>query len=135
MIQCEFCSSKLKSDTNLKLHLVSSKKCLKIRGLKLETKFVCKGCKKNFMNNVNLGIHCESCKEYLMLEINEEKNKLLDIIKNKDLIINEYKEQHEKDLDKLQMKVSECDFLIKKISKLQIADNKTKFFLKELIYS
>ena len=53
MIQCEYCSSKLKSEINLKLHLSNSKKCLKLRGLNLETKFICKGCKKNFMNNVN----------------------------------------------------------------------------------
>ena len=48
MINCEFCSSILKSETNLKLHLSNSKKCLKLRGLQLETKFICKGCNQFF---------------------------------------------------------------------------------------
>ena len=145
MIQCEYCSSKLKSEINLKLHLSNSKKCLKLRGLNLETKFICKGCKKNFMNNVNLAIHCESCKEYCMLIISQEnikeKNQLLDIIKNKDLIINDLykkinenkdlylkytklevkyeslKEQHEKTINKLEMKISQCDSFIQTIAR------------------
>lgn len=141
MIQCEFCSSKLKSDINLKLHLTNSKKCLKIRGLNLKTKFVCKGCKKNFMNNVNLAIHNDSCKEYSMLQKSEEMNKLLDVIKNKDIIIdelykkiNEYKEtelnfikltvkydslkeEHEKTINKLEMKISQCDSFIQTIAR------------------
>jgi len=139
MINCEFCSSTLKSETNLKLHLLNSKKCLKLRGFQLETKFICKGCNKNFMNNVNLAIHCESCKEYGILmasqEINNEKNKLLDIIKNKDRqisdfqkIINENKEYKEnlyfQDLKyaKLEVKYEE---LFKKYEELEKQHEKT----------
>ena len=159
MINCEFCSSILKSETNLKLHLSNSKKCLKLRGLQLETKFICKGCNKNFMNNVNLAIHCDSCKEYGILmasqEIINEKNQLLDIIKNKDKQIDDFqkiinenkdykeilyfqdlkytklevkyeelekqhedlKEQHEKTINKLEMKISQCDSFIQTIAR------------------
>ena len=43
-VVCEFCKSSVRDKYSLKTHLSKNKKCLKIRGLTLDTKFVCKGC-------------------------------------------------------------------------------------------
>ena len=56
------------------------------------------------MNNVNLAIHCDSCKEYGILmasqEIINDKNKLLDIIKNKDRQISDFQKLIDESKDK-----------------------------------
>ena len=41
---CEFCKTTFKTKHILKSHLIRGKKCLKQRGLKLESSFICKGC-------------------------------------------------------------------------------------------
>lgn len=83
-IDCQYCGSNFKNEITLKSHLANSKKCLKLRGITLETKFMCRGCKSSFMNNVNLSIHCESCKEYNILQatekLKEENIELLETI-------------------------------------------------------
>ena len=69
---CQFCDTCVKDKYTLKTHLLKNKKCLKIRGLSLDTKFVCKGCKHIFPNNINLIIHIEGCKDYIILKVKEE---------------------------------------------------------------
>ena len=76
-IICEFCSVVYKNEINLKLHLIRSKKCLKKRGLSLESKNNCKECGKTFVALSNLEVHQESC----------EKE------------IDQYKKEHEKERD------------------------------------
>ena len=69
---CQFCDISLKDKYSLKNHLVRNKKCLKIRGLTLNTNFICKGCKNTYSSNANLVIHIETCKEYIILKVREE---------------------------------------------------------------
>jgi len=69
---CKFCDTSVKDKYTLKTHLLKNKKCLKIRGLSLDTKFVCKGCNHVFPSNINLIIHTEGCKEYVILKVKEE---------------------------------------------------------------
>ena len=57
---CEFCKTSCK---NLKFHLSRSKKCLKIRGLTLDTHYICNGCNTMFSIRANLDTHQESCKD------------------------------------------------------------------------
>jgi len=120
MIKCEHCSSVLKSETNFKLHLVNSKKCLKLRGLKLETKFICKGCNENFMNNVNLAIHCDSCKRYHVLlateDLIKDKNQMLETIIKLQNIQQSYFDLKNEN-DDLSLKHNELKFSYKELSK------------------
>jgi len=90
---CEFCKSSVKDKYTLKNHLLRNKKCLKIRGLTLETKFVCKGCQHAFPNNINLVVHIESCKQYIIIKVREECKEEYnnEIIKMQQEIINKDK--------------------------------------------
>jgi len=63
---------------NLYVHNKSSKKCLKLRGLEISSKYICKGCDYIAMNKVNLNIHEESCKDYHFSQCQQEN----DVLKN-----------------------------------------------------
>lgn len=92
-VVCEFCKSSVRDKYSLKTHLSKNKKCLKIRGLTLETKFVCKGCQHAFPNNINLVVHIESCKQYIIIKVREECKEEYnnEIIKMQQEIINKDK--------------------------------------------
>ena len=70
--ECNICKTIFKSKYNLKSHLTTNKKCLKLRGLELTSNFVCKGCNAPFVNNKNMNIHLDSCKKYIILKVKEE---------------------------------------------------------------
>ena len=88
---CEFCSVVYKNEVNLKLHLIRSKKCLKKRGLSLESKNNCKECGKTFVALANLTVHQESCEKYKISLVRHEYETRID----------QYKKEHEKEIDKL----------------------------------
>ena len=71
-IVCEFCSVSVKTKYNLKSHLINNKNCLKKRGVKLESNFICNGCNFIFTNNTNLTTHKDICKKYIILKLKEE---------------------------------------------------------------
>jgi hypothetical protein len=81
---CEFCKTSCK---NLKFHLARSKKCLKIRGLSLDTHYICNGCNTMFSIRANLDTHQESCKDHAVIVIKEEYDQKFEKIKE------EYKEK------------------------------------------
>ena len=70
-MECQHCFTSFKNSSNLKVHLKSSKKCLKLRGLSIDSKYECI-CKNIFTTKVNLIVHQESCKEYSILQATEE---------------------------------------------------------------
>jgi len=78
---CQYCLSTFKNSSNLKAHLTSSKKCLKLRGIKIESKYNCSGCNSIFMNKINLNVHKESCKDYSFLHYKEDYEKKNENIK------------------------------------------------------
>jgi len=80
-MDCEFCKTNCKNLYNLNLHLTKSKKCLKIRGLQLNTKYVCNGCNTMYSNNANLNIHKESCKEFALFQLEEKFKSEIDKLK------------------------------------------------------
>ena len=82
-ITCEFCNVSVKSKYNLKSHLINNKNCLKKRGVKLESTFICDGCDYIFTNNTNLGVHKDTCKKYLVFKVREENDKQLRDKQNK----------------------------------------------------
>ena len=69
---CQFCNLSVKDKYSLKNHLNRNKSCLKIRGLSLNTKFICKGCENAFLSNADLVAHFETCKQYIILKAKEE---------------------------------------------------------------
>jgi len=73
---CQYCSSIFKNSSNLKQHITGSKKCLKSRGVKIESKYTCKGCEGVFMTKINFTVHQQSCKEYFILKYKEENEEL-----------------------------------------------------------
>ena len=95
---CEFCKTTVKDKYTLKSHLVKSKKCLKLRGVPLETKFVCNGCNNIFTSKANLLTHLDVCKDYSLLKVREEYTQEFDKLRNeiveKDKIINELQTHH-----------------------------------------
>ena len=72
MSTCQFCNTSVKDKYSLKNHLVRNKTCLKIRGLTLNTNFICKGCENTYSSNSNLVIHTETCKDYIILKVRQE---------------------------------------------------------------
>ena len=95
IINCDFCKLNFKTKYNLKSHIINNKACLKLRGLKLESKHICNGCQLNFTNNTNLCNHLEICTKYIIMNILEESN-------NK---IKEVKDIHKKELIKQEEKL------------------------------
>ena len=73
---CQYCSSIFKNSSNLKQHIIGSKKCLKSRGVKIESKYTCKGCEGVFMTKINFTVHQQSCKEYSILKYKEQNEEL-----------------------------------------------------------
>lgn len=70
-LECETCKITFKSKYNLKSHLVTNKKCLKIRGLELQSNFICKGCDASFVNKANMTIHMDICTKYIIMKKEE----------------------------------------------------------------
>ena len=96
---CEFCNVSVKDKHTLKNHIIRNKTCLKLRGLTLDTKFICKGCENTFSSNINLIVHIESCKQYITLKIREECKE-------------EYKEEYEKQINELQQQLKDKNKII-----------------------
>jgi hypothetical protein len=86
---CEFCSVVYKNEVNFKLHLIRSKKCLKKRGLSLESKHKCNECGKPFVALANLTIHQESCEKYKVSLIRKEYEKEMEQYKKENEKLNE----------------------------------------------
>ena len=144
-IICEHCQSTLSSKYVLKNHLSTNKACLAIRNAEPEKTFKCKACTYVTTNNQKIMIHQETCKMYKVLSVKEdyqqELNKkdsiivtLQESLKEKDCIINEYlqlkvrheelkirydelSKQHEKTIEKLELKISQCDSFIQTLAR------------------
>lgn len=175
-MDCEYCKQTFKTKYILKSHTLNSKSCLKLRGLVLESKFSCIACEMKFSSNINLNVHLDTCKKYIIhkvrqdygttvllqqqkineLEetINESKNNQVLLTKleikydnlyeqNEELKKNlidfttissqhtelkfsyrelskrheELEKQHEKTINKLEMKISQCDDFIKMLAR------------------
>lgn len=103
---CQYCDSKFKNQYTLKSHINGSKKCLKNRGLELETTILCDGCKLSYSNRHNLYVHQKSCKEYIILMIKEENDKVVFALKEElekqKKYIEELKFEYKEQIDKLQ---------------------------------
>lgn len=103
-MECEHCKISVKTKYSLKSHLVNNKACLKLRGLTLDTQFICKGCDAIFMNNTNLSVHTDTCRKYIVVLLQEEHKQELDRLE----------EEHKKHIDYLKKEhYSELDSVTK----------------------
>jgi hypothetical protein len=97
---CQYCSSTFKNATTLKTHLITSKKCLKERGLSIDSKFKCNGCNHIFMTKLNITVHQKSCTDFIVLQAAEvykkENNELIQKNEHDMLYIKELQEKLEK---------------------------------------
>jgi len=118
-MECEHCKLVLKSKYNLKAHLSNNKACLKLRGLEMESKFICKDCNLSFINNVSLNTHLEICKKKELNKYNDDQHSLIKeqkkIIKEQELKLKEQEIQHKKEI--LEMKI-QLDKMFSTIEKL-----------------
>ena len=89
-MECAHCNLTFKTKYTLKSHTLNSKTCLKKRGLTLETKFTCEACSMSFASNINLNVHIDSCKKYIIYKAQQDYEKIL---KEKEEII--HKQQQE----------------------------------------
>ena len=110
-LTCEFCHTILKNKINLKAHLTNSKKCLNIRNIPLDNKFICTSCDSIFTLKTNLTKHLDICKSYSKVireeKENEKKENIekinIEIKEHYEKIINEMKEQYEKEIKELHL--------------------------------
>ena len=107
-ITCEFCKSQLKDKNNLRTHLMRSKRCLSIRGLDKNSKFICEGCSNSFFSNNHKFQHQEICKKYALLQNNKEHEEQLKQIR-------EEKNNIEKELYAIQLLNSKLESKIEKL--------------------
>jgi len=101
-LQCQYCLFNFKNETTFKGHLMSSKRCLKLRGVKIETKYVCAGCNNIFMNKVNLHVHEDSCKEYILIKTKEKYDAIIEEISSQNA---EIKINYDKQLETQQQQL------------------------------
>lgn len=63
---CEHCHSSFSTKTILKTHTATNKKCLALRGLSLQTEYLCTGCSSMFITTNHLVAHQETCMKYVI---------------------------------------------------------------------
>lgn len=84
-MECEHCNLTFKTKYTLKSHLLNNKTCLKIRGLEMKSKFACMACNQTCTSNINLNLHKEICKKFMVLKSKEEINDLI-VQHNKEIV-------------------------------------------------
>jgi hypothetical protein len=62
-MECEHCKNKFSSISSLNNHIKNARYCLKKRGSKNPTTFLCCGCKRSFSSKNFLVIHSQTCLE------------------------------------------------------------------------
>ena len=106
--KCNYCNKILASQSSLNVHLKRAKYCINKRSEK-NTNFECNGCDKKYTSKQNLNIHMENCvmyqikltKENYIKEINFLNKKL----EEKDIQLEEQKNQYEIKIQQLQDKL------------------------------
>ena len=94
-MDCEHCHLSFKSKYTLKSPLSNNKTCLKLRGLEMDSKFICIACKQSCTSNINLSLHMESCKKYIIFKVQEEYElKIKELTNNHDKEISFIKDEY-----------------------------------------
>ena len=87
-MECKYCKSTFKNNSNLIMHQKRAKYCLSIRNEENNSKFVCI-CSKTYTSKENLEYHQKKCKadeietlKHTINKISEEKNKQIEKLEN-----------------------------------------------------
>jgi len=106
--ECKYCNKKLASQSSLNVHLKRAKYCINKRSEK-NTNFECNGCDKKYTSKQNLNIHMENCVMYQIKLTKENYIKEINILNNKleekDIRLEEQKNQYEIKIQQLQDKL------------------------------
>ena len=106
--ECKYCNKKLSSQSSLNVHLKRAKYCINKRSEK-NTNFQCNGCDKKYTSKQNLNIHMENCVMYQIKLTKENYIKEINILNNKleekDIQLEEQKNQYEIKIQQLQDKL------------------------------
>ena len=132
-MECVHCKLILKSKYILKTHLTNNKACLKLRGLTMNSKFLCVGCNTTFMNKANLTSHFDSCKKYILMKVKEEHDIQINKIREeKSLEIQKIIDEKSLEIHKL---IDEKNLEIHKIKceNIQALSDLTDKFEKEIV--
>jgi len=122
---CNYCNKDFSSQTNLRIHLKTNKKCIKSRTQSIKTfTFDCKNCNKSFTTRQNLLKHENKCKSKTLTISNTEINIKLIELKN-----------YEKELEQLKIELRLKDEQIKfKDEQLNYKDEQLKYKDEQLNY-
>ena len=105
--QCQHCKSTFQNKTILKTHINTNKKCLALRGLSLETKFICEGCNIMLITVSHLHSHYEICRQYIVSKLLEKHEKeLQEQSNNYEKKLKEQRIHYEKELKELKETIS-----------------------------
>jgi len=120
----------------LQTHIKTAKYCLKIRGEKLDTNYVCNHCDAQFTQKIALRTHLKSCKiannsTYMedIKSLNEKIIALEDILKDNQKIISELRTKSKQEKDK-NIKLTEKNKVI--VDELKQSELSNQQLLKEL---
>ena len=116
-MECEYCKISFSTKYNLTAHLKKSKTCLKLRGLGLESNFICVECNSVFANKINLSVHTTTCKKYILKKTEEEH----------ETTIKKIKEEHETIIKKIRKEFEESE-QTKEKELLNLLDEKDRNF-------
>ena len=116
--ECEYCKINFKNQYTLKSHMNGSKKCLKKRGLELDSNNVCIGCKLPFLSKYKLLLHEKICKEIMIIKYVEE---IETIKKENELQIEKIKKENELQIETIK---KENEYTLKLYENLQKQNDK-----------
>jgi len=105
--QCEHCKSTFQNKTILKTHINTNKKCLALRGLSLQTNFICEGCNIMLITVSHLHSHYEICRQYIVSKLLQKHEKeLQEQSNNYEKKLKEQRIYYEKELKELKESIS-----------------------------
>ena len=134
MPTCQYCHSILSSDSSLKVHQRTVKKCLKIQGIEPDIKYDCDICKKHFSTRVHLQTHISSClkkSNSLVIEkkYDEQSNQIVDLQKR----FGELETKYNMLLEEKKILKHDYDNLLDKITTSAISKTNTNTINKNIV--
>ena len=125
---CEHCKSTFKNKIVLKTHINTNKKCLSLRGLALNTGYICNGCKTMHINTTHLNNHQDVCKEYKLIIVETKyKKELQEQLQLQEIkFLEKFKQQEEEFKIKLNHKDHQYELLKKSYENIQQQYNESK---------
>jgi hypothetical protein len=121
--KCEYCSTIMKTKSNLTNHLKTAKYCLKLRN-EINEKFICKFCKNNFSSNYGLQNHINICNKKLEINLTDYELRIKEQKRDYELKLKDQKQEYELKLkeqeEKYENKIKELQLQIERLATVAI---------------